>query len=205
METKKKSSINKKGIMKNESSSSIKNWDAYYETQGIKPKIESMDIQIIRATNQDLDKITELWVELMKDHEIMEPGLFKDTVTKARYYKDKLEEDFEDDEHNRIFIIKDEMGKNSDKKIKGYISGNINFSGTIYSSDPIGYINDLYIVPSFQNKGYGKQLINQLMNWFGEKNIKKVELLVVLKNTRALELFKSFQFETYGMIMSFQL
>ena len=48
-----------------------------------------------------------------------------------------------------------------------------------------------------QGKGVGKTLLGQLLGWASKKGIKKVYLIVVTDNQRAINLYKSYGFATY--------
>lgn len=164
-----------------------------------------MSVKVARAGYEDLYQIENLWIALMKDHETMEPSVFKDTEGKSGYYYDKLVADYNDKENQRIFVLIDEDEPDKEKQIKGYICGTKSHFGNIYNSDPMGYLNDIYIDRAYQNKGYGRLLIDQLMDWFRENRILRVEVLVVSKNSNAIDLFKSYRFEPYAMLMNLQL
>ena len=58
-----------------------------------------------------------------------------------------------------------------------------------------GYFCDLFIVRNYRNKGIGKKLIKELINWFKSKKIKYVALDVYSKNKTAIKAFYSVGFK----------
>jgi ribosomal protein S18 acetylase RimI-like enzyme len=90
-----------------------------------------------------------------------------------------------------LFLI----GKEDDKVI-GVVEGA--FDGRR------GYVHHLAIDPVYQKKGYGKKLMNNLMERFREKKIHKIHLFVEKSNKNAINFYKHLGWELrkYLAIMS---
>lgn len=50
----------------------------------------------------------------------------------------------------------------------------------------------------YWNKGIGKIMMQECINWCKEKHVEQLELEVVTENIRAVSMYKSFGFEIYG-------
>ncbi|MBH1940896.1 GNAT family N-acetyltransferase [Mobilitalea sibirica] len=48
------------------------------------------------------------------------------------------------------------------------------------------------------NKGIGKKMMQECINWCNQKGIEQLELEVVTQNERAITMYKSFGFDIYG-------
>ncbi|MDF2891589.1 MAG: family N-acetyltransferase [Clostridia bacterium] len=54
------------------------------------------------------------------------------------------------------------------------------------------------VVKDCWNKGIGKKLMQECINWCKEKGVEQLELEVVTQNNRAVSMYKNFGFEIYG-------
>jgi len=92
-----------------------------------------------------------------------------------------------------------------DKKPVGYIIGFINQQHPIFDFGNEGLIDDFYITPSFQQNGYGEKVYMQLIKWFKEKNIKRINLNVYQNNTKGSSFWSKHNFNTQFNRMSKEL
>ncbi len=53
------------------------------------------------------------------------------------------------------------------------------------------YLSDLVIIPSFQNQGFGKKVLNKILNEIGKK---RITLIVHPDSKNAVKLYESFGF-----------
>jgi len=159
-----------------------------------------MKIEI--ATENDIEQIGPLWIDLMRIHEEFEPTFFKDTKDNVSLYLSQLGYRQSYCPTERIFVLRDDSNPDTTQNIKGYIWGNITYSYSNYNSDKIGSINDIYIHPELQGSGYGRQLTSALLKWFAEVGAQKLTVFIVNKNERSLKLFESFGFKPLGTKLS---
>lgn len=54
------------------------------------------------------------------------------------------------------------------------------------------------VLKDYWNKGIGKIMMQECVNWCKEKCVEQLELEVVTENNRAISMYKSFGFEIYG-------
>ncbi|NQY79520.1 MAG: GNAT family N-acetyltransferase [Candidatus Caenarcaniphilales bacterium] len=64
-----------------------------------------------------------------------------------------------------------------------------------------GYLGMMYVAPSFRGQGFGKQIINYLIEWFEKKGILDIQLNVYPQNINAMKLYQSFGFTEHLLYM----
>ena len=146
-------------------------------------------LKIIKATENHLDSITALWKKLMDIHKEFDKDYFSETDNNIDYNHNNLEISIKND-YERVFIaVMDEI-------LVGYITAvKTKESNFGYNSIYVCTINDIMILPNFQDMGIGKALIEEVKNWANSNNINQIELFVFSKNANALKFFKNQGFE----------
>jgi RimJ/RimL family protein N-acetyltransferase len=114
----------------------------------------------------------------------------------------------ESDEFN--FTLEQEkefiMNCTNDKNVR-FLIGEID--GRIIANCSVGLIQNkkrylhraamgIAVMKDYWNKGIGKILMHECINWCEEKGIEQLELEVVAGNSRAVSMYKNFGFEIYG-------
>ncbi len=92
-----------------------------------------------------------------------------------------------------------------ESKVVGYTIGKIEKSKVSIVPKKIGKITDLFILPEHRNKGIGKALVSELIQWFKKRKIEYVEIGVHSKNKLALTFWKKHGFKEYMKIMRIKL
>lgn len=54
------------------------------------------------------------------------------------------------------------------------------------------------VLKDYWDKGIGKIMMQECINWCKENNVEQLELEVITQNNRAISMYKSFGFEIYG-------
>ncbi|MBA8903456.1 GNAT family N-acetyltransferase [Phyllobacterium sp. P30BS-XVII] len=86
--------------------------------------------------------------------------------------------------------------QDGDEQVVGYLW---------FRADPVSssaFINDIYIFPHFQNKGYGKATLNALQDVLDEMGIQHLRLRVAADNERAKHVYESTGFRLTGFNMT---
>lgn len=58
-----------------------------------------------------------------------------------------------------------------------------------------GYVHHLAVDPNYQGKGYGKEIMRELMRRFAQKNVYKVHLFVEKRNIEIIKFYESIGWE----------
>lgn len=104
--------------------------------------------------------------------------------------EDEIEEQIEDEDHY-VFVAEEEG------KVVGFISGEWQrWNNSVY-------IDSLYIDENHRHKGYGSQLLKQMIRKSREIRSKKVFIDVEAGNTNALILYLKHGFEINGYVQDF--
>ena len=54
------------------------------------------------------------------------------------------------------------------------------------------YIHDIYVIPSFRGKGIGKAMINFLQSIAKERNLGRIDFVVLNNNSDGINFYKKF-------------
>lgn len=66
---------------------------------------------------------------------------------------------------------------------------------------PVGYIEGLYLKPQYRGFGYGRQVVESIAEWFGDRNCKEMATDTELDNINAQKFYESIGFqETYRIV-----
>lgn len=144
------------------------------------------NIQIRQATNKDIPLIHQLAKEVFfLTYEPLQP---KDKVAylfSIMYNEEVLREQMEKKKHN-FLLVEDETG------YLGYASYEFNYKG----SGKIK-IHKIYVMPSAQGKGVGREMINWMAS-IGRQNKVNVLLLDVYRHNPAIQFYEKLGFRKVG-------
>jgi GNAT superfamily N-acetyltransferase len=143
-------------------------------------------MQIRRALGADVGEITEMWEALVAHHLSLDPDLPQPTADGAEKYARLLVTYMGYDE-GRVFVAVNERGM-----LVGYILGSLaDRSPSMFVPEPVGNIMDLYVRSEFRRQGIGRQLVDAMMTWFSEKQIRVVSWDVVAANAETHAFWKA--------------
>jgi ribosomal protein S18 acetylase RimI-like enzyme len=114
-------------------------------------------MKIRKAHKEDLKKIDEIFREEYSKFPYNEKWPKKKSLAKLREYL----------KYNSIFVIE------NSKEIIGFIIGHIK----IWDKGDEGFIDEIAVSKKFQGKGYGRLLMNFIINYFDRKNCKSLGLM----------------------------
>lgn len=149
-------------------------------------------MKIRKATEKDIQIINKICKE----------GLYQEwTIQHSGKHKKAIREDAESD----LNFNKKTINKNlSDKKQCWIVleeEGEVIGFGSAYLKDNKGIIESVYIAKSFQRKGYGKKILESLIDWLKPKKLKYIETNVLIKNEPSIKLHKKAGFKPYILRM----
>jgi len=79
----------------------------------------------------------------------------------------------------------------------GYVSGSVYPTEEYREKMLVAEIENLMILPDYQNKGVGKHLIESFNEWAKNQKANRLKVSVYSKNTHALNYYKKLGFQSY--------
>lgn len=71
-------------------------------------------------------------------------------------------------------------------------------------SSPVAYLEGLYIKPEHRNRGIGKQVIAELLEWCAAQGFKEFATDAEIENVKAQKLYESLGFEEVDRVVSYR-
>lgn len=81
-----------------------------------------------------------------------------------------------------LFAVKE------NEKLVGFTTIYYGFSSS--RAEEVGILNDLYVLPEYRNKGYGRQLINRAIEEVKNRGLKRIQWLTARNNENAQMLYE---------------
>lgn len=135
-----------------------------------------MDIQIARITKDDIDKLEQLFNEVITDNfkfEGCDLEEYSESINKLINYQIAcINRDIESEGLNDYYLVAKADGKIIGTIAYGLVSETIN-SITQFDSNDISEIKSAYILPEYQNKGVGTILLNCILISMMQAGIKE--------------------------------
>ena len=72
-----------------------------------------------------------------------------------------------------------------------------------YRASHIAYLGGLAIHPAFAGKGFGGEMMREIMDLANQQGYKRIELSVATENLRAISLYKKVGFEAEGIMKKY--
>ena len=144
-----------------------------------------------KAELNDIENLLRLQKHIIDHERSFDAAIRKDAI----YYPEaKLKELVLSDEA-RVAVIE------VDDQLMGCGFGTIVDSSGWDAYDKKGYIGMVYVDSSLRGQGFGKKILEDLINWFSKKEILDVQLNIYPDNTQARELYKKFGFSEHLLYM----
>jgi len=81
-----------------------------------------------------------------------------------------------------------------ENKVIAYAIGQIEDEHPVLDFGNQATIDDVFVSPSFEQKGYGQTLVKELMKWFKDKGIDRVDLNVYTSNPKGSAFWDKLEF-----------
>jgi len=75
-------------------------------------------------------------------------------------------------------------------EVLGLVAGRIRMLPAYFGSEPVGFIGEVFVLPEARSGGVGEALVRKTIEWFGDREIRRIELQVVSDNPRALRFYE---------------
>ena len=146
-------------------------------------------MKIRKAKLQDIEKVTNYGLILLKQHSDLDP-YFVPSDAVEEVYRNFMEQSLLSED--RLLLVAE-----IDGKLVGYAAAEIQARSPIFRIAKNGYINDVFVEEEFRKLGIAREFLTELKKWFESKGIKHVELSVLADNEVGKKTWAKFGFETY--------
>lgn len=152
---------------------------------------------IRKAHLSDLEAIHQLYIVLFEGM----ANLVPDYLKPAEQERDFLLSVLRGENDMMVFVVEEEAD------IKGFAIAQLQNTPpyTCMVQQRSVYLIDLVVDPRSRSKGYGKQLLDAVKEWGTSRQVSFMELSVLAKNTKAVELYEREGFEAYDFSMRIRL
>lgn len=145
------------------------------------------------ARRSDVRAIAALWHEMMDYHRERDPR-FRFGPTAQRDLEQHIQSTIRS--HDAVLIVAE-----ADGRIVGYILGELHARRPIYPVGAYGFISDICVTQTWRRHGIGRALVAGAMDWFRQKGVTAVELLVAERNPDSLEFWRAMGWTDYLRLM----
>lgn len=109
--------------------------------------------------------------------------------------------------HDEFFenFIRENLGNTTSKVLVarrkdlviGYCLGVIMEKPPVYADPRHGYIDNICVTEEYQRKGIGERLFREMMEWFSNQGIARIELFAAIRNGRSTRFWRKMGFAPY--------
>jgi ribosomal protein S18 acetylase RimI-like enzyme len=140
-------------------------------------------IRLMKPT--DAPAILGLWSSLVAHHRQITTDLPAAAPNGAARYTKRLIQRL-DDPFTRILVAEE------DGRVVGFALGTIlDLLPDIFDIEPGGYLADIFVDPAWRKRGVGRALVEAMLQWFHEQQVRYIELSVAVRNAEAIAFWKS--------------
>jgi GNAT superfamily N-acetyltransferase len=155
-------------------------------------------MKIRRATEADLETLTDLWMRMMEEHAAFEPRLRLAPAARPAYHC-YLQL------HCRAPRSLVVLAEEPDGEIRGFCCAYVCQNLTMFLPAELGYVSDLYLAPEARGQGRGREIVGTVVDWFRGQGVSSVQLQVYRANAAGHEFWKTMGFEPYFDRMNLEL
>ena len=146
-------------------------------------------MEITVATNTHIPEVVELWKEFMDFHKDIDPRYPMRRDAHLEWKKHLCE--LMQSEDSLVLVALDKG------RIIGYSISCINIYAPLWELNLYGAIDDMAVKSEYRRQGIGEQLLAKIFEWFGSRNIDRIEVSVAAKNQIGYSFWKKHGFQDY--------
>lgn len=141
---------------------------------------------IVRTANKgDSDAIAEMWLALVAYHQTLTPDLPSAARGGEHRYVRRIMERL-DDPYTCVLVAE------LDGQVVGFVLGMvIDLMPDIFDQQPSGFLADIYVEPHARRHGIGRNLVNNLVDWFRLSGIHTFDWHVSSDNPDGIAFWRS--------------
>ncbi len=133
----------------------------------------------------DAPAIVGLWSSLVAYHRELTTDLPAAAPNGAARYAKRLIQRL-DDPFCHILVVEDQS------RVIGFALGMIvELLPDMFDMEPGGYLSDIFIDPAYRHRGLGRELMEHMLIWFREQQVRYIELSVAVHNDEAIAFWKA--------------
>ena len=142
-------------------------------------------VTIRTATAADTAAIGKLWEKLVLHHNQLNPDLPRAAEDGARLYARSLANRLYDS-HTRVYVA------DFDEQVIGYVLGVVvDLVPEMFEQEAAGFLADIYVDETYRGKGVGRGLVEALVSWFQQNNLRHFEWHVASSNADGLAFWRA--------------
>jgi len=134
-----------------------------------------MTIQIVKAKEEHVTDLGNLWMEFMRHSHDIDPVFTPRDGAIPVFIREYLRPAMEA-KNSLVLVALD------DEKVAGYSYSLITVTSNLEARAQYGCIHDLFITATHRRKGIGGRMVAEIMKWFHSNDIHRVELDVLAQN-----------------------
>jgi ribosomal protein S18 acetylase RimI-like enzyme len=153
------------------------------------------------AKKEDLDQILLLWQNLAELYARLNPYGFPYKETAFQIKRKEFAEALIDQE-NRLLLVAEVA-----QQIVGYIRvAIIKKPETILKGyERVGEVESFFVAEEWRDKGIGRQLFTESVDWFKKKAVQHIFVKVMTKNREAMEMYEHLGFHLRNYVLEMDL
>lgn len=136
-----------------------------------------------RALGDDLPRMVEIWMEMMREHERFDNRLVL-TSNAASSYQNYLLMHIRSPKS--IVVVAEDEGR-----IVGFCCAYMCANLPMFQPSEFGYISDLAVDGACQRQGLGSQILDYVTEWFSRYAIRCIQLQVYSNNEQGKQFWSS--------------
>ena len=144
-------------------------------------------MKIRKAIQEDIVRINEIVLEgLFQEHSLQNPNdkrkIKQGVKNDIEFHKKTIKKNLQD--KKQYWVVVEEKGN-----VVGF--------GSAYIKKDKGVTESVYVDKKFQKKGYGINIMKNLIGWLKSKKVKNIESNFLFENIPSLKLHKKLGFKPY--------
>jgi len=146
-------------------------------------------MKIISAAESHIPEMIELWEEFMDYHEELD-SYYATRDDRCVSFERFLRGNIESEDAQVLVAV--ERGK-----VVGHSIAMIKKRAPVFKQETCGFISDLAVNSDYRGKRIGSGILSKIFGWFKSRNIRRIELSVVVKNKAGYAFWKKHGFRDY--------
>jgi GNAT superfamily N-acetyltransferase len=147
----------------------------------------------------DRDDIGQLWLELMRYHQQLDPRFLIPPDGEQRYVRHAV--DMMRSRNARVLVAEDL----ATRRLVGYLMAELQQRPPLALSGLYGFISDVCITETWRHQGVGRTLFEEIRRWFVARKATAIELYVSEANPTALRFWQEMGLTPFLKLMHLDL